>query len=68
MNNEEIDKKLDELKQEGNINIDSIENLMVISVNQYREQLARHIEEVLLEKVDENEIIIKKTRMERKRI
>ncbi len=61
-NFENVDKEIVNLDNDGNLDIFSIENLLVQNIESYKRELHKHIEDVLQNKVNENNIIIKKNR------
>ncbi len=56
----DLDKKFEELLSEDKMNIDSIESLMIDEVEEYKNELKSHIEELLTNKLREKELIKKK--------
>lgn len=60
-----IDNEIMKLDNEENLDIFSLENLLVENIENYKKGLHQHIEELLQNKINENRIIIKKTRMEK---
>lgn len=64
-NFENIDNEITNLDNEGNLDIFSIENLLINNIESYKKELHKHVEDVLQNKINENNIIIKKTGMEK---
>lgn len=62
INTESLDKKFDSLLLENKINIDSIEELMMDEIEDYKKELKSHIEELLANKLKEKELINKKNK------
>lgn len=60
-----IDNEIIKLDNEENLDVFSLENLLVENIENYKKGLYQHIEELLQNKINENRIIIKKTRMEK---
>lgn len=63
-----LDDEFVDLKKNDKLNIFSIEDLLIKNIDEYKKELHYHIEELLQQQVDENKIIIKKTRMAKLRI
>ena len=61
-NFENIDNEITNLDNEGNLDIFSIENLLINNIESYKKELHKHVEDVLQNKINENNIIIKKNR------
>ena len=61
-NFENINNEIINLDNEGNLSIFSLENLLVKNVESYKKELHKHIEDVLQNKINENNIVIKKNR------
>jgi hypothetical protein len=61
-NFENIDKEIVNLDNDGNLDIFSIENLLVQNIENYKKELHKHVEDVLQNKINENNIIIKKNK------
>lgn len=57
-----IDSEIMKLDNEENLDIFSIENLLVENIENYKKELHQHIEELLQNKINENRIIIKKNK------
>ena len=64
-NFENIDKEIVNLDNDGNLDIFSIENLLVQNIESYKKELHKHVEDVLQNKINENNIIIKKNKNEK---
>lgn len=56
----ELDNNFDKLITEDKLNIDSIESLGLKSIEDVKTIINKHIEELLVEKIDEKGLIIKK--------
>lgn len=61
-NFENIDNEIINLDNEGNLDIFSIENLLINNIESYKKELYKHVEDVLQNKINENNIIIKKNK------
>ena len=61
-NFENIDKEIVNLDNDGNLDNFSIENLLVQNIENYKKELHKHVEDVLQNKINENNIIIKKNK------
>ncbi len=61
-NFENIDNEIINLDNEGNLDIFSIENLLINNIESYKKELHKHVEDVLQNKINENNIIIKKNK------
>ena len=59
---DKLDKDFIDLDKNGKLDIFSIEDLAVKSINEYKEFIHHHIEELLQKAVDENKIIVKKNK------
>ena len=59
---DKFDKDFIDLNKNGKLDIFSIEDLAVKSIDEYKELIHEHIEELLQKEVDENKIIIKKNK------
>lgn len=57
-----IDEDFIKLDKNGKLNIFSIEDLMEKNIEEYKELVHQHIEELLQKAVDENKIIVKKNK------
>lgn len=57
-----IDSEIMKLDNEENLDIFSIENLLVENIENYKKELHQHIEKLLQNKINENRIIIKKNK------
>lgn len=62
INTEDLDKKFDDLLSENRVNINTIENLMIDEIEEYKKELKFHIEELLTNKLKEKELINKKNK------
>lgn len=56
----ELDYNFDKLITEDKLNIDSIENLALKNIEDIKSIINNHIEELIVKKVDEKELIVKK--------
>ena len=56
----DVDNATMNLDTEENLDIASIENILVNNIENYKNELHKHVEELLKDKIDENKIIIKK--------
>lgn len=63
----ELDNNFDKLITEDKLNIDSIESLGLKSIEDVKAIINKHIEKLLIEKIDEKELIIKKNRNGKKK-
>ncbi len=63
----ELDNNFDKLITEDKLSIDSIESLGLKSIEDVKAIINKHIEELLIEKIDEKELIIKKNRNGKKK-
>ena len=61
----DLDNDFINLRKNEKLDIFSIEDILIKNIDEYKKELHQHIEELLQERVDENNIIIKKTRMEK---
>jgi hypothetical protein len=57
-----IDNKFKSLVKNEKLNIDSIEDLMLDNIENYKNRLKNHIEELLSNEVNEKELINKKNK------
>ena len=60
-----LDKKFADLIKDNALDINTIEDLALNSINEYKQYIHQHIEELLQTMVDEHKLIVKKTRMEK---
>ena len=58
-----IDNEILKLDNNKNLDISSIEDILVKNIEEYKIELHKHVEELLQQQIDENRIIIKKRRM-----
>ena len=65
---DDFTRKFDELVSKEKLNISSLETIMINSILDYEKELKKHTEELLITHVNEKDLIVKKTRMGRKRI
>ncbi len=62
INTEDLDEEFDNLLKSDNISINSIEDLMINEIEDYKKELKFHIEELLVNKIKEKEIVNKKNK------
>lgn len=55
-----IDNEILKLDNNKNLDISSIEDILVKNIEEYKIELHKHVEELLQQQIDENRIIIKK--------
>ena len=60
MKKSNIENKFTTYVNEGKLNISTIEDIMLEDLENYKEELINHIEELLLKKIDEKDLISKK--------
>ena len=60
MKENNIENKFTTYVNEGKLNINTIEDIMLEDLEEYKENLINHIEELLLKKIDEKDLISKK--------
>ena len=60
MKKSDIDNKFTTYVNEGKLNISTIEDIMLEDLENYKEELITHVEELLLNKIDEKDLISKK--------
>ena len=60
-----LDEKFSDLIQDNALDINTIEDLAISSINEYKQYVHQHIEELLQTMVDEHKLIVKKTKMEK---
>ena len=60
MKKSNIDNKFTTYVNEGKLNISTIEDIMLEDLENYKEELITHVEELLLNKIDEKDLISKK--------
>ena len=58
----DLDKDFIELDKNEKLDIFSIEDLMIKNIEEYKELIHRHLEDLLQKAVDENKIIVKKNK------
>ena len=61
-NNFNLDKKFADLIQDNALDINTIEDLALNSINEYKQYVHQHIEELLQTMVDEHKLIVKKNK------
>ena len=59
---DDLTKQFDKLAKEEKLNIDSIEELMVKDIEEYKELQKEHIEKLLQNNINEKELITKKNK------
>ena len=57
-----LDKKFADLIKDNALDINTIEDLALSSINEYKQYIHQHIEELLQTMVDEHKLIIKKNK------
>ena len=57
-----LDKKFADLIQDNTLDINTIEDLALSSINEYKQYVHQHIEELLQTMVDEQKLIVKKNK------
>ena len=57
-----LDEKFEDLIQKDALNINTIEDLALQSIYEYKQYVYQHIEELLQTMVDEKKLIVKKNR------
>ena len=60
MKKSNVENKFTTYVNEGKLNINTIEDIMLEDLENYKEELITHIEELLLNKIDEKDLISKK--------
>ena len=60
MEKNNVENKFTTYVNEGKLNINTIEDIMLEDLEEYKENLINHIEELLLKKIDEKDLISKK--------
>ena len=60
MKKSDIENKFTTYVNEGKLNISTIEDIMLEDLENYKEELIRHTEELLLKTIDEKDLISKK--------
>ena len=60
MKKSNVENKFTTYVKEGKLNISTIEDIMLEDLENYKEELITHIEELLLNKIDEKDLISKK--------
>ena len=60
MKKSNVENKFTTFVKEGKLNINTIEDIMLEDLENYKEELITHIEELLLSKIDEKDLISKK--------
>ena len=64
MKKSNIENKFTTYVNEGKLNISTIEDIMLEDLENYKEELIRHTEELLLKTIDEKDLISKKRLLE----
>jgi hypothetical protein len=67
INTKDLDEIFDNLVSEDKLNIDSIEELMLTELEDYKKELRLHIEELLSNKLNEKKLITKKNKNGKKK-
>ena len=60
MKKNNVENKFTTYVNEGKLNINTIEDIMLEDLENYKEELIRHTEELLLKTIDEKDLISKK--------
>ena len=60
MKESNLENKFTTYVNEGKLNINTIEDIMLEDLENYKEELIRHTEELLLKTIDEKDLISKK--------
>ena len=60
MEKDNVETKLKKYVKEEKLNISTIEDIMLEDLENYKEELIRHTEELLLKTIDEKDLISKK--------
>ena len=60
MKKNNLENKFTTYVNEGKLNISTIEDIMLEDLENYKEELIKHTEELLLNKIDEKDLISKK--------
>ena len=60
MKKNNVENKFTTYVNEGKLNISTIEDIMLEDLENYKEELINHIEELLLNKINEKDLISKK--------
>lgn len=63
----DFSEKLDELIDNNELNIGSIEDLMINSINNYKNELINHVEELLSQHINEKDLVTKKNKNGKKK-
>ena len=61
----DLDKEFSNLAKDNKLNISAIEELAIKNIDDYKDFIHRHIEELIKQRVEEKKLIVKKTRMEK---
>ncbi len=59
---EKFEREFDELVHQDNMNINTLENLMLDNIDEYKKELIKHTEELLGCHIDEKRLISKKNK------
>lgn len=62
-----LDNKFKDLVKEGKLNINSLEDLMIDNIEQYKTKMKEHMEELLSKEIDEKTLISKKNKSGKKK-
>ena len=57
-----FEQEFDELVQQGKMNINALEDLMIDNIDEYKKELIKHTEELLGCHIDEKQLINKKNK------
>lgn len=63
----DFSEKFDELIDNNELNIGSIEDLMINSINNYKNELINHVEELLSQHINEKDLVTKKNKNGKKK-
>ena len=63
----DFSEKFDELIDNNELNIGSIEDLMINSINNYKNELINHVEELLSQHINEKDLVTKKNKKGKKK-
>lgn len=56
----ELDNNFDKLALTNKLNLNSIEDIAIKNIEDYKQIINTHIEDLILKKIDEKELIVKK--------
>ncbi len=63
----DFSEKFDKLIDNNELNIGSIEDLMINSINNYKNELINHVEELLSQHINEKDLVTKKNKNGKKK-